>query len=87
MAKIDIITKEDLNSFKEELLNSIIELTAQTPPTKKWLRTSDVKELFNLSEGTLKNLRAKGELKHTKLSGMFYYDHYDFLEILEQNKR
>tara|TARA_B110000977_G_C10618244_1_gene315119 strand:- start:163 stop:426 length:264 start_codon:yes stop_codon:yes gene_type:complete len=87
MAKIDIITKEDLNSFKEELLNSIIELTAQTPPTKKWLRTSDVKELFNLSEGTLKNLRAKGELKYTKLSGMIYYDHDDFLEILEQNKR
>jgi|TARA_B110000902_G_C14141002_1_gene525751 hypothetical protein len=87
MAKIDIITKEDFNSFKDELLNSIKELTTQTPPTKKWLRTSDVKELFNLSEGTLKNLRAKGELKYTKLSGMIYYDHDDFLEILEQNKR
>lgn len=56
---ISIITKEDLQQFKIELLEGIKELLlVRTTQQKLWLRTSEVKELLNISSGTLQNLRS-----------------------------
>ena len=87
MANIDILTKHDLINFKTELLQEITKHSSDNILNKKWLRSSQVKELLNISSGTLKNLREKGELPYSKLGGTLFYDHDDIMEILNQNKR
>ena len=87
MANIDILTKHDLINFKNELLQEIKKHSSDNIQNKKWLRSSQVKELLNISSGTLKNLREKGELPYSKLGGTLFYDHDDIMEILNQNKR
>jgi len=87
MAKIDILTKDDLHNFKDEILEEIKESFNNNILNKKWLKTSQVKELLNISSGTLKNLRETGELPYSKLGGTLFYDHDDIMEILDQNKR
>ena len=67
---ISIITKEDLQQFKIELLEGIKELLqVRTTQQKLWLRTAEVKELLNISSGTLQNLRINGTLSYTKVGG------------------
>jgi len=52
-------------------------------PTKKWLKSKEVRKLFNISPGTLQNLRAKGTLPFTRVGGVIYYDAQDIQRILE----
>jgi len=53
---IDIITKQDLEAFKQELLDEIREIIKPVPK-KKWLTSKDVRELLSISASSLQNLR------------------------------
>ncbi|AIL45259.1 MULTISPECIES: helix-turn-helix domain-containing protein [Weeksellaceae] len=84
---ISIITKEDLQQFKIELLEGIKELLlVRTTQQKLWLRTSEVKELLNISSGTLQNLRINGTLSYTKIGGLLYYNYKDIEKLLMKSK-
>ena len=84
---ISIITKEDLQQFKIELLEGIKELLqVRTTEQKLWLRTSEVKELLNISSGTLQNLRINGTLSYTKIGGLLYYNYKDIEKLLMKSK-
>lgn len=75
---ISIITKEDLQQFKAELLEAIENLLRRsTTEQKLWLRTSEVKKLLNISSGTLQNLRINGTLSYSKIEGTLYYNFKD----------
>ena len=81
------ITKEDLQQFKIELLEGIKELLlVRTTQQKLWLRTSEVKELLNISSGTLQNLRINGTLSYTKIGGLLYYNYKDIEKLLMKSK-
>lgn len=84
-----IITPEDLQNFKQELLNGIQKLLSQkqTGPTRKWLKSNDVRRLLLVSPGTLQNLRVNGTLPFTKIGGVIFYDYDDIQKMLEENKR
>ncbi|WKK84099.1 helix-turn-helix domain-containing protein [Marivirga arenosa] len=84
----EVITTDDLREFKLELLEDFKKLLAEQKgiPTKKWLRSEEVKKLLNISPGTLQNLRVNGTLPFTKMGGVLYYDSQDIHSILEQNK-
>lgn len=84
---VEIITREDLNEFRNVLLNDLKELIqAKAPQTKKWLRSSEVRKLLNISPGTLQNLRINGTLSYTKVGGTMYYDYQDIEQLLNGNK-
>ena len=84
---ISIITKEDLQQFKTELLEGIEQLIKQkTPEQKLWLRTSEVKSLLNISSGTLQNLRVNGTLSCSKIGGTLYYNYNDIQKLLMEQK-
>lgn len=84
---VEIITREDLNEFRNVLLNDLKELLqAKVPQSKKWLRSSEVRKLLNISPGTLQNLRINGTLSYTKVGGTMYYDFQDIEQILNGNK-
>ncbi len=83
-----IITTEDLYEFKMELLEDIKQLLNQHSgnPSKKWLKSPEVRELLGISPGTLQNLRVNGTLPYTKVGGVLYYDYQEIMEVLEKNR-
>ena len=85
----NIVTVEDLESFKEELLTEIQKLLSQrqTTPARKWLKSHEVRRLLTLSPGTLQNLRVNGTLPFTKIGGVIFYDYDDIQKMIEENKR
>ncbi|MCG2793411.1 MULTISPECIES: helix-turn-helix domain-containing protein [Chryseobacterium group] len=84
---ISIITKEDLQQFKIELLEGIeILLKGKTTEQKLWLRSSEVKKLLNISSGTLQNLRINGTLSYSKIGGSLYYNYKDIQKLLSDVK-
>lgn len=80
----EIITKEDLNEFREKLLNDLKALIGKpADEPKKWLKSYQVKNMLKISSGTLQNLRATGLLAYTKIGGIIYYKYDDIVKLLE----
>lgn len=86
----EIITKEDLAIFRQELLTDIAKLLQgkQEQPSGQWLRSSQVrKALGGISPGTLQNLRVNGTLGYTKIGGILYYKSEDIQRLLEGKEK
>lgn len=85
---LEIITKEDLFQFKNELLADIKKIikSEDNVTSKKWLKSKEVIKLLNISPGTLQNLRINGTLTYTKIGGTLYYDNADIDKLLNTNK-
>lgn len=85
----NIVTLEDLQNFKQELITEIQKLLSQrqTTPARKWLKSNEVRRLLLLSPGTLQNLRVNGTLPFTKIGGVIFYDYDDIQKMIEANKR
>ena len=84
---IAILTKEDLQQFKIELLESIENLLqGKKTEEKLWLRTSEVRKLLNISSGTLQNLRINGTLRYSKIGGVLFYNYKDIEKLLTDFK-
>jgi uncharacterized membrane-anchored protein YjiN (DUF445 family) len=83
-----IITTDDLRDFKMELLDDIKKiLTKQASGTlKKYLKSSEVMELLQISPGTLQNLRINGTLPFSKMGGIIYYDSEDIQKVMLKNR-
>jgi hypothetical protein len=88
MAQIDLVTKDDLEQFKLDLIREITALLKpQQHDPKQWLRSVEVRKLLHISPGTLQNFRVNGTLKFTKVGGIFYYKYDDILKVLEKKAR
>ncbi|GAA4904927.1 helix-turn-helix domain-containing protein [Mucilaginibacter conchicola] len=84
MAAIEVITKDDLNDFKKDLLQEIRQMIEPVESQgKKWLKSVEVRKLLNISPGTLQNLRINGTLRFAKIGGMLYYKLEDIHKLLE----
>ena len=81
---VEMITKEDLQQFRQQLLSDIKEIIA-VPKTNKesgWLRSSEAREILKVSAGTLQNLRITGQLKPNKIGGTYYYNRNEIMDLL-----
>lgn len=85
----EIITKEDLNEFRELLLNDLKNLFQGKPisESSKWLKSYQVKNLLKISPGTLQTLRVNGTLSYTKIGGILYYKYEDIQRLLDGNRK
>lgn len=83
-----IITTDDLREFKIELLDEIRAIVSEqkTAISKKWLKSNEVRNLLNISPGTLQTLRINGTLPYTKVGGTNYYNFTDIEKLLSKNK-
>ncbi|RKR84599.1 hypothetical protein BDD43_4845 [Mucilaginibacter gracilis] len=71
---VELITKDDLETFRRMLLGDIkLLLSTSTSDNKEWLRCSDVRKMLKISPGTLQNLRINGKLKSQKVGGIHFY--------------
>lgn len=84
---IQVITREDLDEFRSLLLNDLKEIIQSKPQqTKQWLKSDEVRQLLNISPGTLQNFRINGILTYSKIGGIMYYDQADIDKLLNKNK-
>lgn len=86
---LDIMTREDLKVFKEELLTEIKKLLPADSREKQheWLKSSEVRKLLKISPATLQNLRVNGTLKYTRIGSIVYYKAEDIYAILEGGRK
>ena len=81
---VELITRQDLREFKNDLLNEIKQIIKSGQgQSKQWLKSVEVRKLLNISPGTLQNLRINGTLRYTKIGGMMYYKLEDIHKLLE----
>ncbi len=85
-----IVTTEDLMEFKIELLEEIKKLlnsqSGSGSGSKKWLKSTEVMKLLQISPGTLQNFRINGNLPFTRIGGSIYYDADEINKILMANR-
>lgn len=79
---IDLITREDLNEFRNLLLNDLKQLLRPQAQGKQWLKSYEVRKMLNISAGTLQNMRINGTLAFTKVGGLMFYKYSDIEKVL-----
>ncbi|MDB5273560.1 MAG: hypothetical protein JWO58_1927 [Chitinophagaceae bacterium] len=87
---IEIITREELDKFKTELLDELLEELSEIIHLSKqrdWLKSHEVRELLGISPGTLQHLRVSGALPFAKVGGILFYCYEDIQHMLEKNKK
>jgi hypothetical protein len=80
-----LLTVDDLNDFKRQLLFEIKNLLKEYAgqPTKKCLKSKDVMKLLHISPGTLQTFRDNGTVPFKKVGGIIIYDSLSIQKILE----
>ncbi len=83
-----IITTDDLRDFKMELLDDIKKLLTNhtSGKLKKYLKSSEVMSMLQISPGTLQNLRINGTLPYTKIGGIIFYDSDEIQKVMFENR-
>lgn len=83
-----IITTDDLREFKMELIEDIKTLLAaqSSMRLKKYLKSSEIMELLQISSGTLQTLRDNGTIPFIKVGGIIFYESEEIQKIMENNR-
>jgi hypothetical protein len=84
-----IITPDDLENFRQRLLEDIQNLPPRKDVTTagRWLRSDEVLIILKVSLGTLQHLRRSGALPYTKIGNVIYYDVEDIEKMMLKSKR
>lgn len=84
-----IITTDDLQTFKIELLEDIKSLLKESSgqPSKKWLKSYEVQKVLGISAGTLQTLRNNDTITFTKIGGVIYYDYNEIQKMLNSKRK
>lgn len=86
MAAFDLITKDDLERFKIDLFAELRKpgyKLNKKDEQKEWLKSYEVRQMLNISAGTLATLRRNGTLPFSKIGGLMFYRHDAILKLLE----
>ncbi|PRY03640.1 helix-turn-helix protein [Pontibacter ummariensis] len=82
---VEIITKEDLQSFRRQLLEDLRQLLSKRPQQtqKLVLKSAEVRRLLQISPSTLQTLRINGTLPFTRIGGTIYYRSEDIERLMD----
>jgi hypothetical protein len=85
---VEILTKEDLQAFRFQLLNDIKALLfIKQSANMEWLRSNEIRKALKISAGTLQNLRVTGKLKSVKFGGILFYRNSDLEKLLDSRNQ
>ncbi|OFX83108.1 MAG: hypothetical protein A2W99_13270 [Bacteroidetes bacterium GWF2_33_16] len=82
-------TESDFMEFEKRLYRHIDNLfiNSDNGIQRKWLKSKDVRKLLgNISAGKLQEMRIKGEISYSKISGLILYDYDDIVKVLDSLK-
>lgn len=86
---VNLITQEDLQQFKMELLAEIKELMKplNAATSKRWLKSYQVREILGgISRGTLQTMTDNGTLPGSLVGGLLFYDYDEIVQLMKKNK-
>lgn len=72
---------QQLGADLEKVMRKLL-VAPPTPLQKPWLRSHEVRKLLKISHGTLQHLRDSGQLKFSKVGGIFFYEVRDIEEMM-----
>ena len=83
---IEVVTKEDLQQFRMQLINDIRQLIGvpEKALDKQWLKNAEVKKILNISSNTVQRLRISGKLRSNKIGGIHYYRYADIEKMMNK---
>lgn len=81
---IEVVSREEFNSFKQEILEALKPIS--NSQNKKFLRSSEVRSMLNISAGTLQNMRINGSLPFSYIGTTIFYDYDEIVKIFNDNK-
>ncbi len=83
-----IITTDDLRDFKMELLDDIKKILIKHSGSglKRYLKSSEVMDLLNISPGTLQNFRLNGTIPYTKMGSIIFYEADEIQKVMTTNR-
>ncbi|MEO8796048.1 MAG: helix-turn-helix domain-containing protein [Daejeonella sp.] len=89
--QINLITSNDLDDFKEDLLVEIRRLLALSPASKntvqkKYLKSREVLKLLRISAGTLHQLRSTGTIPFSRIGRVIFYEEEEILKMMHERK-
>jgi hypothetical protein len=89
MMVAEIITREDLQHFRLQLLDELKEYVylVKNNTTNSGIeryKTKDVRKLLDCSNGKLQALRISGKLRCKKIGGTLYYKKEDIQKLLNE---
>jgi hypothetical protein len=85
---VELITKDDLIKFKQDLFTELKQLLqGHNPDQKQWLKSYEVRDMLGISRGTLQNLRSNGTLTATKIGGLMFYSYDDISKLMQGKKK
>jgi hypothetical protein len=73
---VEMITKEDLQIFRIQLLDDIKRMLPSIQSKEEngeWIKSKQARQILKASPGTLQNLRVSGQLHPVKISGSWRY--------------
>ena len=86
MNKNNLVTVQDLQELKAEIISEIKLIIGNSTTQKEWLRSSEVMEMLSISSGTLQNLRINRDIPFTKMGGTLYYERAGVVKALNKSK-
>ncbi|WP_318350804.1 helix-turn-helix domain-containing protein [Aquipluma nitroreducens] len=75
--------EEFLRVFRTVISEEIRNFTAPQPT---WMRSSQVREMLNISDSTLQTFRINGTIPAYKLDNMWLYKYDEIIAVLEANR-
>lgn len=85
--QVELITRDDFERFKKELLEEIRKHIPhprkQGQEKREWLKSYEVREMMGISPGTLQSLRVNGTIPYTKIGGLMYYRYLDIRKLMD----
>ncbi|MEK6510104.1 helix-turn-helix domain-containing protein [Myroides sp. C4067] len=83
---VELITKEDLEQFKTDIINEIRRYSPfnrkKDEQAKQWIKSFEVRKLLGISPGTLQNMRLKGTIPYKKIGGLIFYRYEGIVEMM-----
>jgi hypothetical protein len=85
---VEIVTKEDLEIFRVQLLSDIKNIIREQQPSAvgkpEGYKTSDVRKILGCCVNKLVSLRVTRKLRTKKIGGTLYYNNEDVKRLLEE---
>lgn len=86
------VTKEDLRQCSLFVLDKIRMLLEESTFKKsdsinpQWIKTKTVRQMLDLSAGSVQNLRIGGRVRFKKVMGSYYYNRDDLQKLFDDEK-
>ncbi|MFD2035371.1 helix-turn-helix domain-containing protein [Belliella marina] len=85
MTKIEMITRQDLEELRRQLLDDLQKLMKpKEKEHKDWVKSDEVRRMLKISPGSLQNLRIRGLLNPKKIGGTYYYQTKEVENLFKQ---